>query len=436
MIFHDYDVRGVYGKELDTEVAELLGKSFGAYIKSSVVVARDNRSSSKPLRDALVKGLVSSGCDVLDIGLAPAPLLYFSLVYYKKTGSVMITGSHNSKEYNGFKFSRGLSIVGGSELLKLKSIIDERKFRVGKGKVSYVNPSSHYLSLIKGLVKVNKPLKVVVDCGNSVSSLIAPGLFKELGCEVVPLYCALDSNFPNHVPNPSIAYNLRALVHKVKSTKSDLGIAFDCDADRLSVVDSRGKIYFGDMLLVIFSRDLLSRKKNAKVVVEVKCSDALLDDIRAHKGIPIISKTGRSNIKAKLDETHALLGGEMSGHIFFKEDYPGYDDALFSAAKLLSLVSKSGDISALLKGLPKYFTSREIRLKFSESKKSEAIKRLKVYFKKKYKISTVDGIKIHFKDGWALVRSSNTEPELVLRFESSSRRGLSRIKSMVYSRLR
>lgn len=435
MIFHDYDIRGVFGKELDTDVAELLGRSFGTYIQDSVVVARDNRSSSKPLRDALVRGLLSSGCDVLDIGLNPAPLLYFSLVYYKKAGSVMITGSHNPKEYNGFKFSKGLTVVGGSELLKLKKLIDKKTFKVGKGRISYANPSALYISFIKKLVKLDRPLKVVVDCGNSVSSLVAPRLFRELGCKVVPLYAALNSNFPNHVPNPSVPSNLRALIRKVKSVNAELGVAFDCDADRLGVVDSRGKIYFGDMLLVIFSRDLLSRKNNAKIVVEVKCSNALLDDIRNHKGIPIISKTGRSNIKAKLDETRALLGGEMSGHIFFKEDYFGYDDGLFSAAKLLSLVSRSKSISELLKGLPKYFTSKEIRLKFPESKKLETIERLKLDFKKKRRISTLDGVKIHFRDGWALVRSSNTEPELVLRFESSSRKGLSRIKNMIYSRL-
>ncbi|MFH1331724.1 MAG: phosphomannomutase/phosphoglucomutase [archaeon] len=437
MIYRQYDIRGVVGKDLTTEIAELIGKAFGTYIKGSVVVGRDNRSSSRSLRDALVRGLLSAGCDVLDVGTVPTPVLYFSIIHYKKVGGVMITGSHNPKGYNGFKLCKGTSTIYGYEILKIKRIVDSRKFRKGRGKVTYANPKNAYVSMIKGKIKVSKKLKIVIDCGNGTGSFIAPKLFKSLGCNVVPLYCTSNSNFPHHLPDPAVPENLRDLIRKVKAVKADVGLAFDGDADRLGVVDSNGKIYWGDQLMIIFSRDLLSRKKRAKVLVEVKCSSALTDEIRKHGGIPILWKTGHSLIKAKMKEENALLAGEMSGHMFFRENYYGFDDALYAGAKLLGIISSSNiKLSTMLKDVPKYYTSPEIRVDCSDEEKFKVVEELKEYFKKRYKVLTIDGVRVDFGDGWALVRASNTQPALVLRFEAKSKKRLDEIKKVVYARLK
>jgi phosphomannomutase/phosphoglucomutase len=437
VIFRDYDIRGVVGKDLDSDIVELIGKAFGTYIKGSVAVGRDNRPSSKSLRDALVKGLLSTGCNVVDIGLATSPLVNFSVINFKTAGGVMVTGSHDPKEYNGLKLSKGVYALRGKEILVIKEIAESNNFSKGKGRMRYVNISSVYVNFIKRHIKLKRRLKVVIDCGNGTASFIAPKVFKALGCKVVPLYCTLDSSFPHHIPNPVIRSNLKGLVKKVKSQKADLGLAFDGDADRLGVVDDKGKIYFGDQIMILLSRDILSRKKHAKVVVEIKCSKALIDDIRKHGGIPVISKTGHSNIEAKMREENALLGGEMSGHIFFREGYFGYDDAIYAAARLLGILSgKDLKFSDLFCGVPKYYTSPEIRINCPDDKKFGFVDELKRYFKKKYKVITIDGVKIDFGDGWALVRASNTQPALVLRFEATSKKRLSQIKKVVYSRLR
>ncbi len=381
--------------------------------------------------------MLSTGCDVLDIGLIISPILYFSIIHYKKAGGVMITASHDPKEYNGLKLCKGHSTLYGKEILKIKSIAESEKFRKGNGKLAYATPTNTYINLIKKKVHLKKRFKVVIDCGNGAASNIAPRFFKALGCEVTPLYCTLNSNFPHHLPNPVISKNLKDLIKKVKAEKAELGLAFDGDADRLGVVDNKGKIYWGDHLMIIFSRDLLSRKKHAKILVEIKCSNALVDDIRKHGGIPIIWKTGHSLIKAKMHKEKALLAGEMSGHLFFKEDYFGYDDALFAAAKLLSILSKNNEsIPSMLKDITKYYTSPEIRIRFPDNKKFAVVEELKGYFKKKYHIATIDGVRIDFKDGWALIRASNTQPALVLRFEASTKKRLWEIKKIVYSRLR
>ncbi len=386
------------------------------------------------MRDALVKGLLSTGCNVLDIGVTATPLLYFSILHYKKAGGVMVTGSHNPVRYNGLKFCKGIHYVGGKELLKLKGLAESGKFRRGKGKVAYVNPVHDYISMVKKKIKLRKSLKVVVDCGSGTSSLIAPRLFKSLGCEVAPLSCNLSSK---QIEDPSIPNNLEGLVEKVRSSKADLGLDFDADGDRLGAVDEMGKVYQGDQLMIIFSRDLLSRKKGAKVIVEVKSSNALIQDIKKHGGLPIMWKTGRSLIKAKMEKERALLAGEVSGHLFFKEDYFGYDDAIFAAAKLLSIISnQSLKLSDSIKNIPKYYTSPEIRIKCSDEKKFAVVEELKRYFRKRYRVITIDGARVNFGDGWALVRASNTEPALVLRFEAKSKKRLAQIKRVVYARLK
>jgi len=436
VIFREYDIRGLVNKGLTPDVVELIGKAFGTYIDGSVVVGRDNRPSSKPLRDAFVKGLLSTGCDILDIGITATPLLYFSILHYKKFGGVMITGSHNPVEYNGLKLCRGIHYISGNELLKLKKIAESNKFREGKGKISHATPVADYIKMVRKKVKLKKRLKVVVDCGNGTASIVAPRLLRALGCEVIPLYCKITSSF-KHQSDPSKPKELKDLVRKVKSCKADLGFDFDADGDRLGVVDDKGRVCLGDELMVIFSRDLLGRKKNAKIVIEVKSSNALVQDIKRYGGIPIMWKTGRSLIKAKMEKEKALFGGEVSGHLFFREDYFGYDDAVFASAKLVGIISnKDAKISDLLDGVPKYYTSNEIRVKYPDAKKFSAVKGLKEYFKKSNKVITIDGARIDFRDGWALVRASNTEPALVLRFEATSKKRLSQIKRIVYSRLR
>jgi len=390
--------------------------------------------SSKPLRDALVKGLLSTGCNVLDIGITATPLLYFSILHYKKAGGVMITGSHNPIQYNGLKFCKGIHYVGGKELLGLKRLAESGKFREGKGKVAYKSPVRDYIGMVRRKVKIKKRLKVVVDCGSGTTSLIAPKLFKSLGCKVIPLSCSLSSK---HIEDPSVLKNLEDLIRKVKSEKADLGLDFDTDGDRLGAVDDRGKIYLGDELMIIFGRDLLSRKKHAKIIVEVKSSNAVIEDMIRHGARTVLWRTGRSLIKAKMEKERALLAGEMSGHFFFKENYFGYDDAIFAAAKLLSIVAGRGvKLSGLVEGIPKYYTSPEIRVKCPDSKKFLVVKGLKKYFRKRYKVLTVDGVRVDFGDGWALVRASNTQPALVLRFEAKSKKRLEEIKKIVYARLR
>ncbi|MEM4245201.1 MAG: methionine adenosyltransferase, partial [Candidatus Nanoarchaeia archaeon] len=321
--------------------------------------------------------------------------------------------------------------------LKTDIIIDSKKFREGKGRLTHADPRNAYIAMVKSKVKLCKKLKVVIDCGNGTGSFIAPKLFKSLGCKVVPLYCTSNPDFPHHLPDPVVPKNLRDLIKKVKSVKADVGLAFDGDADRLGVVDSKGRIYWGDQLMIIFARDLLSRKKKSKVLVEVKCSNALCDEIKKHGGIPILWKTGHSLIKAKMKEENALLAGEMSGHMFFRENYYGFDDALYAGAKLLSIISScNANISAMLRDIPKYYTSPEIRVACPDDKKFEVVEMLKKYFKKRYKVLTIDGVRVDFGDGWALVRASNTQPVLVLRFEAKSKKRLKEIKKIVYARLK
>jgi phosphomannomutase/phosphoglucomutase len=438
VIFREYDIRGIVGKELTPDLVELIGKAFGTYIKGkSVVVGRDNRSSSLSLRNALVKGLTSTGCDVLDVGVLPSPLLYFSVEYYKRYAGVMITGSHNPKEYNGLKLSKGTYPIYGKEIHNIKGIIESARFRKGKGSVKHSDVKKFYVAYLKRRFRLKKSMKIVIDSGNGTTCLVAPRVFRAIGCKVVSLYCSSDPSFPHHLPDPNNPKNLTSLIKRVKSSKADLGLAFDGDGDRLGIVDSKGRIYNGELLMVILSRDLLERKKKARIVVEVKMSDALLDDIKHHGGTPIVSKTGHSFIEDEMKKHNSMLGGEFSGHLFIKEDYFGYDDALFAAAKVLNIISsKKGGISKLVEGLPKYYTSKEIRIKCSEDKKFVIVQGLKKYFKGKNRINSIDGVKIHFKEGWALVRASNTQPVLDMRFEAKSKKALDRIKREVYARIR
>lgn len=440
-IFREYDIRGVVDKDLNPEIVENLGKAFGSYIQDfggkEVIVARDNRLSSKSYRDALISGIVSTGCNVLDIGEFPSPVFYFSLIHYKKDGGIMITASHNPPEFNGFKVSRGHSSIYGEEIQKLRKMIESGRFREGKGQLSKENPRADYLRCLEEKVKLDKEVKVVVDAGNGTTSGLAPSLLEDIGCRLIKLYCKSDGRFPNHHPDPTLPENLKDLIATVKKEKADLGIAYDGDGDRIGVIDENGGIIWGDKLMIIFARDILKKHPGAKVVFEVKCSQGLSEEIEKAGGIPLMWKTGHSLIESKIREEGAILAGEMSGHIYFADNYFGYDDAMFASCRLIEILSRTGKkLSQLLEGITEYHSTPEIRIDCPDERKFEIVKEIKAYFKGKYETIDIDGVRVLFGDGWGLVRASNTQAVLVLRFEARTEKRLEEIKNLVMTKLK
>ncbi len=440
-IFREYDVRGLVGQDLNEETVELLGKAFGTYARSfgldEAIVARDNRPSSGPYRDALVRGITSTGCDVIDAGEVPTPVFYFSLQEYRKQAGVMITGSHNPPQYNGFKLSRGHGTIYGEEIQKLRQIIESGVFDTGEGSVSEADPVPAYLDYIGNDVKPARKLKVVVDAGNGVGGKVAPRLLERLGCEVVELYCDPDGNFPNHFPDPTVPANLEDLQALVASAGADIGIAFDGDADRIGAVADDGRVIWGDQLMILFSRDILESNPGGTIIFEVKCSQALVEDVQAHGGVPLMWKTGHSLIEAKIREEKALLAGEMSGHIYFADRYFGYDDAIYSACRLVEYVARQGrQLSALMDDIPVYFATPELRIESTEEEKWQIVDKVKEEFSRDHEIIDIDGVRVVFPDGWGLVRASNTSPVVVVRCEAKTPQRRDEIKELILSRLR
>ena len=440
-IFREYDIRGLVGEDLNEETVELLGKAFGTYCLSfdlrEAIVARDNRPSSEPYRDALIAGITSTGCDVIDAGEAPTPVFYFSLHEYKKQAGVMITGSHNPPEYNGFKLCRGHGTIYGEEIQKIKAIIDAGQFATGAGAVSIADPIPAYLSYIAGNVKPARPLKVVVDAGNGVGGKVAPALLKRLGCEVVELYCDLDGSFPNHFPDPTVPANLEDLRKLVQTGGADLGIALDGDADRIGAVADDGAVIWGDQLMILFSRDILRDNPGGTIIFEVKCSQALVEDVAAHGGVPLMWKTGHSLIEAKIREEKALLAGEMSGHIYFADRYFGYDDAIYSACRLVELVARQEDtLSRMMADIPVYYATPEMRIESTEAEKWQIVETVKQEFSRDYEVIDIDGARVVFPDGWGLVRASNTSPVVVVRCEAKTPERRDQIKDLILDKLR
>jgi len=438
-IFREYDIRGIVGKDLTAEIAKLLGKSFGTYVISKggnkVSVGRDNRLSSPKFKSALIGGILSTGCDVIDIGLVPTPVMYFSLFNLDIDGGIIVTGSHNPPNFNGFKIALGKSTIYGDEIKKLGKIIDEDRFLIGEGTLFHQNIVNDYIKCIKNRINLKKKLKVVIDAGSGTAGLIAPKLLNEIGCEVIELYCEPDGTYPYHHPDPTVVEFVQDLIKKVKEEKADLGIAYDGDADRIGVIDDKGNIIWGDHLLILFSRDILKKRKE-KIIFEVKCSQALVDEIEKAGGEPIMWKTGHSLIKDKMIEEKAVLAGEMSGHLFFADNYYGYDDAIFASCRLVELVSKSDKtISEMLSDVTEYFSTPEIRVDCPDEKKFEIVDNIKNYFKRNYKTIDVDGVRILFEYGWGLIRASNTQPALVLRFEGKTKESLKKIKNKVFRKL-
>lgn len=405
--------------------------------KAKVSIGWDARLHSPMLRDSLIKGITSSGVDVVDLGICSTPIQYYSLFKLPVDGGIMITGSHNPPEFNGLKLSVGRETIFGDRIQDVRRIIDEEDFRSGDGDIESYPISNDYTNILKGKFQSFAGLKVVVDAGNGTGGLTAPEIMKALGAEVIELYCEPDGRFPNHHPDPTLEKNVADLIAKVKEVKAHVGIGYDGDADRIGVIDEDGDIIWGDRLMIIFSRDILKDHPGAKIIGDVKCSQTLYDDVAAHGGIPIMWRTGHSQIKGKMKEEKALFAGEMSGHIFFADRYFGYDDAIYASLRLLEIIKKAGEpysTKRLLKDAALMVSTPEIRFDCPDDIKFKIVEKAKNAFNE-YESITIDGIRIKFDDGWGLIRASNTQPVLVLRFEAESRGRLAEIKSFVEERL-
>lgn len=440
-IFRAYDIRGIVGQTLTTDTAYWIGRAVGsesiAKGEPNVVVGRDGRLSGPDMVQALTQGLTDCGCTVTDLGMVPTPVLYFATHVLEATSGVMVTGSHNPPDYNGFKIVIAGETLANERVTALHSRIINNELSSGSGTVGNVEMLQDYLQHIQSDIALAKPMTVVVDCGNGVGGVIGPQLLEALGCTVIPLYCEVDGTFPNHHPDPGKPENLQELIARVKSENADLGIAFDGDADRLGVVTNSGRIIHPDHLMMLFAKDVLSRNPGADIIFDVKCTRRLATLISAHGGRPIMWKTGHSLIKAKMKETGALLAGEMSGHIFFKERWFGFDDGIYSAARLLEILSLAADnADQIFAGFPVNLTTPEINIEVTEDNKFQIIERLQSEANwGEASLTTLDGIRADFPNSWGLVRASNTTPMLVLRFEGESADDLAQIKTLFREQL-
>ena len=437
-IFREYDIRGIADEELPGAGVVELGKAIGTYLRrkggKNINLGRDCRLSSTRLRDALIDGLLSTGCQVADVGVVPTPLLYYSVFHLKAAGAVMITGSHNPSEYNGFKVVSGGSTIHGEEIQELRRMIERRDFLEGAGSERSVDVATAYVDEISSQFRFKRRVKVVADAGNGTAGPVMHRIFQKLNCEATELFFDMDGHFPHHHPDPTVPQNLAHLIAAVKSTGAELGIAFDGDSDRIGAVDDRGSVIYGDQLMIIYAREILRRKPGATFIGEVKCSQALYDDIRRHGGNAIMWRTGHSLIKAKMKETQAELAGEMSGHMFFADRYYGFDDALYAACRLLEIVDQSAQpLSGQLADLPRTVATPEIRVDCADERKFEVVRRVTEQYRKTHQIVDVDGVRMLFPHGWGLVRASNTQPVLVLRFEAATPELLAQYQAEVES---
>jgi phosphomannomutase / phosphoglucomutase len=424
-IFREYDIRGIADEELLDGGVELLGRALGTYLirhsGHTISLGRDCRLSGERLHKALLKGLLAAGCHVLDVGIVPTPVLYYSAVHFRANGASMITGSHNPAEYNGFKTVCGSGSLHGQAIQDVYQLLQDKDFDSGEGSVKEVDAITPYVDEIAGQFQYERRVKVVVDAGNGTAGPTMHRLLQKLNVEAVEMFFDMNGHFPNHHPDPTVISNLDSLIEAVREQKAELGIAFDGDSDRIGAVDEHGNVIYGDMLLLIFGREILSRKPGATFIGEVKCSQILYDKLRELGGKPIMYKTGHSLIKTKMKQEHAELAGEMSGHMFFADRYYGYDDALYAACRLLEIVSKSGrPLSHQLDGIPKLVSTPEIRIDCPDETKFKVVSRVAQAFRQHRHIVDVDGVRVPFEEGWGLVRASNTQPVLVMRFEATS----------------
>jgi phosphomannomutase / phosphoglucomutase len=435
-IFREYDIRGIAASELHDEGIELLGQAFGTYFQrhagKRISLGRDTRLSSPRLRDALMRGFKASGCHVTDIGVVPTPVLYYSVFRLRADAAVMITGSHNPPEFNGFKAVCGPSTIHGEAIQQLRRLIETGDLAHGEGSEDSVGLVTPYVEEVAAQFDFPRKIRVVIDAGNGVGGPVMHRLLERLNVQATEMFFEMDGHFPNHHPDPTVPANLTALIRAVLDTHADLGIAFDGDADRIGAVDDRGAIVYGDQLMILYAREILTRKPGATFISEVKCSQIMYDDIRARGGNPIMWKTGHSLIKAKMRETGAELAGEMSGHMFFADRYYGFDDALYAACRLIEIVARSGHpLSRQLADLPVTVATPEIRFDCPDELKFAVAREAAAALSASHETITVDGVRVLFPCGWGLVRASNTQPVLVMRFEASTAELLSEYRAEV-----
>ena len=441
-IFRAYDIRGVVGDTLTNETAYWIGRAVGsqslAQGEPNVSVGRDGRLSGPALVEHLIQGLVDSGCIVSDVGMVPTPVLYFAACTLAGKSGVMLTGSHNPPDYNGFKIVIAGDTLANEQIQALRQRIETGDLSEGQGRAEQVDVLDAYSQRIRDDISLAKPLKVVVDCGNGVAGVIAPQLIEALGCEVIPLFCDVDGNFPNHHPDPGKLENLEDLIAKVAAEKADLGLAFDGDGDRVGVVTNAGSVVFPDRLLMLFAKDVVARNPGAEIIFDVKCTRRLTPLIESYGGRPTMWKTGHSLIKKKMKESGALLAGEMSGHVFFKERWYGFDDGIYSAVRLLEILAKeSASAEEVFQAFPNDLSTPEINVAVTEESKFTIIEALHqdAQWGEQASVATLDGVRVDYPQGWGLVRASNTTPVLVLRFEAENQQELERIQAVFRAQL-
>jgi phosphomannomutase/phosphoglucomutase len=439
-IFRQYDIRGVAGKDMTEEDVKAIGRGIGTYLSRQgntyIAVGRDCRQTADRYSEQLIAGLTQTGCRVVNIGMCPTPVAYFAIRHLKTQGCVMVTASHNPPEYNGFKICSGVDSVYGEQIQKIREMIDNEDFVQGSGNVESYEILPPYVEYILDNITLERPLRLGVDGGNGTGGLTAIPILKNLGCELHELYTDPDGTFPNHEADPTVAENMTDLIALVKEKQLDVGIGYDGDADRIGVVDADGTMIYGDQLMILFSREILSRKPGATFISEVKCSQTMYDDITKNGGRAIMWKTGHSMIKQKMKEVKAELAGEMSGHIFFSDRYLGYDDAVYATCRLLEILASTGkSVGQLLADVPKTFNTPEIRVECPDAIKFDVVEKVTDYFRSRQEVIDIDGARVLFGDGWGLVRASNTQPALVLRFEALSKERLDVIRETVESAL-
>jgi phosphomannomutase / phosphoglucomutase len=440
-IFREYDIRGIVGEHLTNETVAILAKAIGTYFAQNgakrIAIGFDARKSSPIFRDLLVQGFIECGLDCVDIGRVPTPVLYFTVFTQNVDGGVMITGSHNPPNHNGFKICLGKSSVYGSQINVIKDLALSANFSKGNGSLEKLEILSDYELDISSRINLgNRKLKIVMDGGNGMGGVTAVPIYKKLGIDLIKLFTKPDSNFPNHHPDPTVAENLHDVIREVVANKADIGIAFDGDGDRIGVVDENGRIIWGDELMILLSREVLRENPKATIIAEVKCSNTLYDEIKKLGGNAIMCKAGHSIIKAKMKETHALLAGEMSGHIFFADKFYGFDDACYVGLRVLEILSKTDKtLSELLSDIPQTFSTPEIRIDCTDETKFNVVQKISNHFKQTNEVITIDGARIIFENGWGLVRASNTQAILVLRFEAYSEENLSKIRTTIETKV-
>ncbi len=440
-IFRAYDIRGIFERELSQDLIYKIGQAVGSQVldenSKQIYVGRDGRISGREVSDRFIEGILATGCDVIFIGLVHTPLLYFATFEGVTKNGVMITGSHNPKEYNGFKIVINNSSLKEDDIQNLKLKIEQSDFKVGSGKLSKESFNETYVKKISTKINIKNKLKIVLDCGNGSGGVLGPEILRNYSSELIELFCEVDGNFPNHHPDPSEPKNLSKLIETVKKENADLGIAFDGDGDRLGVIDSEGEMIFPDRYLALMAEDILRKNKSGKIVFDVKCSKQLEQIIKRNNGIPIMTKTGHSFIKSEIARTEAILGGEMSGHIFYNDNWYGFDDGIFASLRLLEILSTQNiSTHEVFKKIPKMFSTPEIKISINDAEKFRVVEELKNNFKPEgYNSILLDGLRLEEEDSWGLIRASNTTPALVLRFEANTEKKLMQIKELFQNAL-